>query len=519
MLVSQLVILVVTMCIGLGLYASLTRDQLDEQYQARALSIAQTVAGMPEVRDALLRNDISPNSAVQALAVGLQHADSARFIVVINPAGVRLTHPQPGLIGQRVTEPVVAMDGQSHTGLDPGVLGPSANGKAPVFAATGTVIGEVSAGIKEDQVTGALWHEMPLIALYTVAALAFGAAVALFLARRLKRTTFGLELHEIARLLQEREAMLHGVREGVITFDPSGNVTLVNDEALRLTTMQAGAVGKRLDELLPDGRLRSVLSGEQDGTDQIVLTDDHSLIVNRMAVALAGRPLGAVVTLRDRTEVDQLMRELTSTRGLTDALRAQQHEFANRMHTVAGLLELGRSDEAMAFLIETSGAVDGFAESVGARIADPVVAALIVAKATVAAERAVTLLLTEDSGLTDRPADPQAVVTILGNLVDNAIEAASRGAAPAHVTVRLRQVGAELTIRVSDTGPGIPPGAGRSIFQAGFSTKHDIAGAGRGIGLALVHQVTTRLGGRISVTDGPGPVFTVVLPLSSAVLA
>jgi two-component system CitB family sensor kinase len=518
MLVSQLVILVVTMCIGLALYASLTRDQLDQQYQARALSIAQSVAAMPEVQQALLRNDIGRNSAVQTLAVRLQNATDARFIVVINTSGVRLTHPRPELIGQRVTEPVVAMDGRSHTGLDPGVLGPSANGKAPVFSPAGqdigTVIGEVSAGIQEDQVTGALWHEMPLIALYTVAALAFGAVVALFLARRLKRTTFGLELHEIARLLQEREAMLHGVREGVITFDPAGNVTLVNDEALRLTDMHAGAVGKRLDELLPDGRLRDVLSGEQDGTDQIVLTGDHRLIVNRMAVALAGRPLGAVVTLRDRTEVDQLMRELTSTRGMTDALRAQQHEFANRMHTVAGLLELGRSDEAMTFLTETSGAVDGFAESVGARIADPVVAALIVAKATVAAERAVTLLLTEDSGLTDRPADAQAVVTILGNLVDNAIEAASRGPSPAHVTVRLRQVGDELTIRVSDTGPGIPPGAGKSIFRAGFSTKQDIAGVGRGIGLALVHQVTTRLGGRITVTDGAGPVFTVVLPLS-----
>jgi two-component system, CitB family, sensor kinase len=520
MLVSQLVILVVTMCIGLALYTSLTRDQLDEQYRARALSIAQTVAAMPEVRDALLRNDISPNSAVQTLALGLQRANSARFIVVINPAGVRLTHPRPDLIGQRVTEPVVAMDGQSHTGVDPGVLGPSANGKAPVFAANGKVIGEVSAGIQEDQVTGALWHEMPLIALYTVAALAFGAIVALLLARRLKRTTFGLELHEIARLLQEREAMLHGVREGVITFDPSGNVTLINDEALRLTDMQAGAVGKRLAELLPDGRLRDVLSGAENGTDQIVLTGDHHLIVNRMAVALAGRPLGAVVTLRDRTEVDQLMRELTSTRGLTDALRAQQHEFANRMHTVAGLLELGRSDEAMAFLTETTGAVDGFAESVDTRIADPVVAALIVAKATVAAERAVTLLLTEDSALTDRPADAQAVVTILGNLMDNAIEAASRGPSPAHVTVRLRQIGNELTIRVSDTGPGIPPGASTSIFRAGFSTKQDIAGVGRGIGLALVHQVTTRLGGQITVTDGPGPVFTVILPLAStAVLA
>jgi two-component system CitB family sensor kinase len=513
MLLTQVATLVVTMCIGFGLYTALTGDQLDQQYRARALSIAQAVAALPEVQQSLAHNDVSPHSAVAALAEGMRHATEARFIVVINPSGVRLTHPMPALIGQRVTEPVIAMDGRSHTGLDPGVLGPSANGKAPVFGPDGAVLGEVSAGILEAQVYSAFWRQLWWIGLYTVVALGFGAAVALLVARRLKRTTFGLELHEIARLLQEREAMLHGIREGVITFGPNGNVTLINDEARRLTDMRTDAVGKPLDELLPDGRLRDVLAGRTDGTDQIVLTGEHRLMVSRMAVELAGRPLGAVVTLRDRTEVDQLMRELTSTRGLTDALRAQQHEFANRMHTVAGLLELGRSDEAMTFLTETSGAVDGFAESVGARIADPVVAALIVAKATVAAERAVTLLLTDDSVITDRPQDVQAVVTILGNLVDNAIEAAGQGPSPAHVTVRVRQTGDELTIRVSDTGPGIPPGASTSIFRAGYSTKPAMSGAARGIGLALVHQVATRLGGRITVTDGPGPVFTVVLPL------
>jgi two-component system CitB family sensor kinase len=521
MLVSQVVILVVTMCIGFGLYTILTSRQLDEQYRARALSIAQTVAAVPEVQQALLRNDIGARSVVQALTTRMLRDTGARFIVVINPSGVRLTHPDPALIGQRVSEPVIAMDGHSYTGVDPGILGPSANGKAPVFGPSGPdgpVIGEVSAGIQEVQVSGALGHALPLIALYTAAALGFGAIVALVLARRLKRTTFGLELHEIARLLQEREAMLHGVREGVITFDPKGNVTLINDEARRITGVGAGAVGRPLAELLPAGSLREALSGSGDGADQIVVTGEHTLVVNRMAVSLGGRPLGAVVTLRDRTEIDQLMRELTSTRGLTGALRAQQHEFANRMHTVAGLLELGRSDEAMEFLLETSGAVDGFAESVGGRVADPVVAALIVAKATVAAERDVTLLLTDDSTLTDRPPDRQAVVTVLGNLVDNAIEAASHGPTPAHVTVRLRQDNDndELFIRVSDTGPGIPPGANTSIFREGFSTKDSVAGVGRGIGLALVRQVTSRLGGRITVTDGPGPVFTVVLPMRTA---
>ncbi|HVV20181.1 MAG TPA: sensor histidine kinase, partial [Pseudonocardiaceae bacterium] len=413
-------------------------------------------------------------------------------------------------------EPVYAMDGKPHTYVDYGVLGPSANGKAPVFGPDGRVIGEVSAGIKETQVSGAWWRELPVVAAFTVLALGLGALAALLLARQLKRTTFGLELHEIARLLQEREAMLHGVREGVVTFDPDGNVTLINDEARRLIGVYTAALGRRLDDLLPDGRLREVLSGESAGSDQIVLTDEHSLVVNRMAVHLAGRALGAVVTLRDRTEVDELMQELTSTRGLTDALRAQQHEFANRLHTVSGLLELGRSDEALSFIAETNGAADGFAESVSTRIRHPVVAALIVAKATVAAERAVTLLLSELSDVPATLPGPQVVqgiVTILGNLIDNAIDAASLGPPPGHVTVRLVQTERDLTIRVSDTGPGIPAGASLSIFREGFSTKESVAGAGRGIGLALVQRETRRMGGEITVTDGPGPVFTVVLPM------
>lgn len=512
----QVAILIVTMCIGFGLYVRLTSAQLDRQYQLRALSIAQSVAGMPLVREALLAEDISPHSAVQALAMNVMHTTGANFVVVINTSGVRLTHPIPALIGVPTGDPVYVTNGQPETTIDPGVLGPSANGKAPVFDTDGAVIGEVSAGIQEHQVSGAIWQSLPVIALYTALALGFGALAALVLANRLKRTTFGLELHEIARLFQEREAMLHGVREGVVTFDPEARVTLINDEARRLTGLHTAAVGRQIDELLPEGQLRSVLSGELTGPDQVVLTDEHRLVVNRMTVRLAGRALGAVATLRDRTEMDELVRELTSTRGMTDALRAQQHEFANRMHTVAGLLELGRTDEAMSFLTETTGAVEGFAESVSAHVAHPVVAALIVAKATVAAERGVTLLLSDISHMSASALDPQhsqAIMTILGNLIDNAVDAASLGQPPAHVTVRIVQTDDELTIRVSDTGPGIPSGASLSIFRAGFSTKEDLAGMRRGIGLALVDQVTKRLGGHVAVTDGPGPVFTVVLPL------
>ena len=194
--------------------------------------------------------------------VGAQVAAStgASYVVVIDRDGRRLSHPNPALVGKRVEEPVVALDGRAHVGSDDGSLGRSANGKAPVFGPRGGVVGEVSAGIREQEVDVEQWRSLPGIALYTVLALAFGTAVSLLLAQRLKKTTFGLELHEIASLLQEREAMLYGVREGVITFDLDGRITLINEEARRLVELGSGAVGRHLDELLPPGRLRDVLT-------------------------------------------------------------------------------------------------------------------------------------------------------------------------------------------------------------------------------------------------------------------
>lgn len=516
-LASQLTILLITMVIGFVLYLQHTRGQLDDQYEKRALVLAQSVAAMPQVRSAVAAGH-DTDAVVAAVAAQITAQTGASYVVVITADGVRLSHPNPALIGKPIEEPVVALDGKPHVGIDPGSLGPSANGKAPVFAPDSTrPVGEVSAGILETQVAGALWQQVPAIVLYTGLALAFGAAVSLVVARNLKKITFGLELHEIAALLQEREAMLHGVREGVVTMDVDGRITLINDEARRLLGVLTSALGSPVDAVLPDGRLRDVLTGRIAGPDQIVLTEKHCLLANRMRVGPPGRPLGSVVTLRDRTEIEALLRELTNARGLSDALRAQQHEFSNRLHTVIGLLSLGEPEEALRYLTETTDAVDGFADSVRSKIDSPVLAALIVAKSTVAAERGVTLLLADDSGVHRELPDTTEVITIVGNLVDNAIDAATLGPPPAHVTVCLRDNGSSRTIRVSDTGPGIPPELAQSIFEEGYTTKSSRGAGQRGIGLALVRKIVQRVGGEITVSDGPGPVFTITLPDPGAV--
>jgi two-component system CitB family sensor kinase len=263
-----------------------------------------------------------------------------------------------------------------------------------------------------------------------------------------------------------------------------------------------------------DGRLHDVLTGKLTGADQVVVTDEHILVVNRMPVSHQGRELGAVVTLRDRTELEGLLRELDSVDALTDALRAQQHEFSNRMHTVAGLIELGDTDAAVRFALEASGGSAGLAEKVRERIESPEIAAMLLAKTTIAAEHGVQLELSDDSRLGEAGLDTTMVLTIAGNLIDNAIEAAAGSPEP---TVRVRLAGdpRSVTIEVSDSGPGVPQELEQAIFTDGYTTKEGESGRHHGIGLALVHRLVHRAAGTITVDCSVSTTFTVVLPLAA----
>ena len=511
---AQLAILVLTVAIGFVLFAREERAQLDRQYEQRAASIAQAVAGVPAIISCM-QAPSAPCSDVQTIASRIQDETGSSYVVVIDMNRIRHSHPITSEIGQQIEEPVVAADGLTHVRVDHGSTGPSANGIAPIFDPGHKVIGEVSVGIKESSVAVAVWHVLPEYAGWFAVALAVGALASWLLARHLKRRTFGLELDEIARLLQEREATLHGIREGMVALDESGRVTMVNDEARRLLGLGTTSLGERLDEIVPAGRLRDVLTGAVAGQDEVVLTDDYCLTVNRMPVILAGRSHGAVVTLRDRTEMSGLLRELDGVRRLSDSLRAQQHEFSNRMHTVAGLIELGHVEQALRYLTDLHDTSVELAETLRARIAAPLIVGLLLGKAAEASERGIALQISDSTWLGETPERVQAMTTILGNLIDNAFEAVA-GEAGGRVEVEIVEEDHAVQIRVTDNGPGVPADRAGLIFVDGYTTKVDGGTARRGLGLALVHRLVQRLGGTITVSGGPGAVFTVSLPRTTA---
>ncbi|MEU6996389.1 sensor histidine kinase [Streptomyces sp. NPDC046465] len=509
-LLMQLAIAAGVAVLATGLFLAPLSDQLDDQAMRRALAIAQTTAAQPQLSEDLSASRPTAAGPVQAAAERIRRASGAEYVVIMNRDGVRWSHTDLDQIGKVVsTDPSDALAGRDVMEIDNGTLGRSARGKVALRDASGDIVGAVSVGIEYDSVRARLVHAIPGLLAYAGGALAVGALAAYLISRRVQRQTRDLAFSDISALLAEREAMLHGIREGVVAIDRGGRIRLLNDEAQRLLGLGTEVIGQPLDDALGAGRTTDVLAGRVTGTDLLTVRGQRVLVANRMPTDDGG----AVATLRDRTELEQLGRELDSTRGLIDALRAQDHEHANRMHTLLGLLELEMYEEAAEFVGEVAGAHRVTAEQITEKVQDPLLAALLVGKATVAAERGVALSVPQHSALPDRLVDPGGVVTIVGNLVDNALDAAA-GTRHARVEVDVRADGRTVALQVRDSGPGVPVGQRETIFTEGWTTKEPPAHGKRGIGLALVRRLAERQGGRARVGEAPegGAEFTVVLP-------
>jgi two-component system CitB family sensor kinase len=509
-LVFQVSIILLSALLGAGAAVWQARQELDRQYEQRSLAIAESVAANGEIKQAVRAGD--RNGIVQAAAESVRRSTGATFVVVADQQGIRYSHPNPSLIGKPVDEdPSAVLGGQTWTGIQTGTLCTSARGKAPIFDA-GQVIGLVSVGFCETRITQQLLAELPGFAVTVLLALGLGAVGSMLLASRLKRQTFGLEPYEIAGLLEEREASLQGIHEGAIATDRDGTITLANDEARRLLNLPADGVGRKVSQVLPQGRLLKFLSGGLKDQDEVLLAGDRVLVASRRAIRVRGREIGHVATLRDSTELTGLAGGF-GVDSLTDALRAQAHEFANRLHTIAGLVQLGRGEDAMKLIAQTSGVHQELSEALLERVGDPVLGALLLAKAAVASERGIELRVSEDTVMTRSALDSEDLITLLGNLIDNALDAAAASNHDRWVSVSVTEQQGALVIKVHDSGPGVLESLNGQIFQEGFSTKSGPGRRRRGFGLALVRQVARRNGGDVTVVNEGGAMFTVRLPL------
>ncbi|MGK5729304.1 sensor histidine kinase, partial [Streptomyces sp. URMC 124] len=524
-LFAMQIVLVAFVVAGCAAFAYVAdRGQAEEAARREVTAAAVAVASSASVRDAVRSAD--PPVVLQAYAERVRTDTGVDFVTIMSPDGIRWTHPDPARIGERFlghTGP--ALEGRTFSETYTGTLGPSVRVVVPVMDGD-RVAGLVSAGITVDAISAEIRRQLLALLGVALGALALGGAGTYVLNARLRRHTHGMNATELSRMHDYHEATLHAVREGLLMLDGQHRIALINDGGRELLGLAGEVIGRRVDDLGLPPALTDALLAAGPRVDEVHATADRIVVLNTSPVS-GGERHGTVVTLRDHTELQALSGELDSVRGFAEALRSQAHEAANRLHAVVSLIELGRADEAVEFVTAELELAQALTDEVVGAVAEPVLAALLLGKAAQANERGVELVLTPDTrvddGLLPGHLPARDLVTVLGNLVDNAVDAAAeeanRNAAEvrhAQVTVTLRADSGELLLRVADTGAGVAPEAMEEVFRRGWSTKSPgSAPHGRGLGLALVRQAVRRNGGTVSVTRaaGGGAEFTVRLPL------
>ncbi|MBE7194302.1 MAG: sensor histidine kinase [Gordonia polyisoprenivorans] len=532
-LLLQLAVIAVSLGVGFGVVVYGSDDRVRDEYAQRALAIAQTMADDPDVVASVAAHQGTDldraelvNSSLQRQATAVARSTGALFVVIANADGIRLAHPDIDEVGVHVsTDPSRALAGRIDITTDRGTLGDSVRAKVPILQPGLTrPIGLVSVGVSTQKLTRDTRRDILATGLIALVALAVGAVGSVLLARRWRRLTLGLEPDDLAELVREQRAVLHSLDDGVLAVDSANVLRVANERARRLLEVSA-PVGTSVDALDLTPRVRGVV--ETPTPEPVAATvGDRIVLVSSHRVTADGRDLGMVLSVVDRTDVEELTREVDAVRAMSMALRAQRHETANRMHVLAGLLRHDNVDEARAYLDDLTGpharTIDGIEN-----VDEPHLQAFLEAKASHARERGVTLRLGPQTWVAGALTDAVTVTAVVGNLVDNAIDAAA-GSADAEVEVELLTdpgtdaedgtTYATLLVTVADSGPGIAFDDPAEVFTEGVTTKTDPAvPGGRGMGMSIVRQLARRIGGDVTIaepggTGRGGAVFVARLP-------
>lgn len=511
LLVTALLILLVSL-IG-ALFSDSADKLLRQQIGQKALEVAEAVAINQQIRAGLLARDAA---AVQPVAEAIRHATGAEYVVVGDKNEIRFSHPDPEKIGK----PFVGGDlgpalqeGRAYASEAVGTLGPSLRGIVPLRDDAGAIIGFVAVGYLISNIDSMIHDKQMEILGYVGIVLLFGVFGATVIARGLKEAIMGLEIHEIAALFHERNAIIGAIREGIIAVNGEGMLSFVNTAARKYLgdDFDKDLKGQPLKDVCSSPDLAQALEAGEKVLDREMVLQNRPMIVS--VLPLGSEAGGLVTSFRPKDELDRLARELSHAQEYSELLRAQTHEYSNKMHTIAGLLQLGAQQEALDLVINEASGYQQLIRNLAEAVPDPVIAGVILGKYNRACELKITLEFDAQNSFADLPPEleREPLVTILGNLIDNAFDAVRDSDNHPLVKLYLTDLGPDLIIEVEDSGPGVATAVADTLFDTGVSTKK---GSGRGTGLALVRRAVESLGGEITYSDGElgGALFTVIIP-------
>ncbi len=501
------------------LMVSMLVSSILEEYIGRnALNVSKTVSLTTVVHEGLKNKN---STQIQLYAESVRKATGARFVVVGDHEGRRYSHPVPERIGKLMVggdNPRALERGEAYVSKAVGTLGPSMRGKVPIFANSGKVIGVVSVGYLQETVESVTEGYLQRVLLWVFGLFLLGGIGTWLIARNVKQSIFGLEPVEIARLFRERNAILDSIREGVVAINDKGQVTMLDHEAAKILKIPPeSGIGTSIESILPQTRMLEVLKSGEEQFDQEMIIGDIEVIVNRVPIWQNDRVAGVVSSFRRKDEIDRMAQELTQIQEYSEVLRTQTHEYSNKLHTLAGLIQLGSHQEALDLIGRETSGYQELLGTLAETVPEPLLSAIILGKYNRAQELRIIFQLDPESRMIDIPKkiNREKIVTILGNLLENALEAAQENTSGKRtVLLSMTDFGNDLIFEVEDSGPGIEDESVDLSLQHGFTTK---SGTGRGIGLSLVHENLKYLGGHLTVVRSSlgGMRFTIYIPKHS----
>jgi len=501
------------------LMVSMLVSSILEEYIGRnALNVSKTVSLTTVVHEGLKNKN---STQIQLYAESVRKATGARFVVVGDHEGRRYSHPVPERIGKLMVggdNPRALERGEAYVSKAVGTLGPSMRGKVPIFANSGKVIGVVSVGYLQETVESVTEGYLQRVLLWVFGLFLLGGIGTWLIARNVKQSIFGLEPVEIARLFRERNAILDSIREGVVAINNKGQVTMLDHEAAKILKIPPeSGIGTSIESILPQTRMLEVLKSGEEQFDQEMIIGGIEVIVNRVPIWQNDRVAGVVSSFRRKDEIDRMAQELTQIQEYSEVLRTQTHEYSNKLHTLAGLIQLGSHQEALDLIGRETSGYQELLGTLAETVPEPLLSAIILGKYNRAQELRINFQLDPESRMIDIPKkiNREKIVTILGNLLENALEAAQENTSGKRtVQLSMTDFGNDLIFEVEDSGPGIEDESVDLSLQHGFTTK---SGTGRGIGLSLVHENLKYLGGHLTVVRSSlgGMRFTIYIPKHS----
>lgn len=493
-------------------------DLTEKQIGSQALDVAETVARIPEVQEAFSMEN--PESIINPIVTSIRKATGAEYIVIGNREEIRYAHPNVHQIGLKMVgedNERALVYGESYTSKAVGSLGSALRAKVPIYDGD-EIVGVVSVGFLTEDIQSVFRSSSANVWLVLLVIAGVSVIGAMAIATYIKNRLYGMEPEEIANLLFQKETILQSTHEGILAVNEKSEITMLNTAAEALLfqkeTEHDQYVGKKLKDLPLESSVASLLFVKKNRIDREMIIGNEIVFVNSVPIFYEDVFLGTVSTIRNKSEIVQLTNELMHVQQYANALRAQTHEFSNKLYLILGLLQLGKKQEAMATIQKESELQHHWIRLCIDKVHEPLISGILLGKMNYAQEKAVQTTIHHASSLTVRLSERQveALVVSIGNIIDNAIDALqNQSIATRQLTLFFTHVGKDIVIEIEDSGPGISPSVAATLFDQGVTTKK---GVQRGIGLTMSKQLIEQIGGVITIEESElgGVCFVISIP-------